>query len=312
MKEGFEGNAQSFRIVTRLSIRTSRTPGLNLTRATLNAVLKYPWMRGESTPGKEAKFGYYDDDADAFEFARELEGAASKKQSLEAAVMDYADDVAYSVHDLDDFYRARLIPLDALFDETDERHEFLESLAPAARSWAALFLHRLGFIAGPELRRPFKGTRAQIAALNEFSSNALRRYLLTESPETIRVTSRGANRLIVDKELRREIDLLKSLTRYYIFDNPALSAQQEGQRLMIRHLFTVLFEAAEERGQAIRILPAPLREALSSPAEGIEPRNWRARTVADFLCTITEYQAGVLQKRVTGFSPGTILDPIVW
>ena len=55
----FEGNAQSFRIVTNLAIRTSRYAGLNLTAATLNALLKYPHFRAELGE-YERKWGVYD------------------------------------------------------------------------------------------------------------------------------------------------------------------------------------------------------------------------------------------------------------
>jgi dGTPase len=115
--DGFEGNAQSFRIVTRLAAHRSCYPGLNLTRATLNATLKYPWLRdrdnADQTGRRYRKFGAYDSDADAFEFARA--GTLERQvKSLEAAVMDHADEVAYTVHDLEDFYRAGLLPLDQL------------------------------------------------------------------------------------------------------------------------------------------------------------------------------------------------------
>src|ERR1044071_5853233 len=54
--DGFEGNAQSFRIVTKLALRSPDIPGLNLTRATLNALLKYPWTRQSDGHEKE-KYG---------------------------------------------------------------------------------------------------------------------------------------------------------------------------------------------------------------------------------------------------------------
>jgi len=114
--DGFEGNAQTFRILTWLSAHNEKKyPGLNLTRATLNAVLKYPWLRdpAEAPEGKRYnKYGAYRAEGSDHAFAREFHDG--DVQSLEAAVMDFADGLAYSVHDLEDFVRAGLVPLSRL------------------------------------------------------------------------------------------------------------------------------------------------------------------------------------------------------
>ena len=110
---GFEGNAQTFRLLTRLEAKTfgeHGSAGLNLTRATLDACTKYPWsfadaeepqgVHADGSPRVVRKFGVYDDDLTVFGWVRR--GVAGRRRCLEAQVMDLADDVAYSVHDVED------------------------------------------------------------------------------------------------------------------------------------------------------------------------------------------------------------------
>ena len=109
---GFEGNAQSFRIVTRLASRSPGYPGLDLTRATLAATLKYPWLRG-ANPKNRKKWGAYPSEREDFDFAARLLPRPNQP-TIEARLMDWADDITYSVHDLEDFFRAGRIPLHLL------------------------------------------------------------------------------------------------------------------------------------------------------------------------------------------------------
>jgi len=113
---GYEGNAQSFRIVTRLVSHYKTEAGLNLTCATLNAILKYPHSREKD----DDKWGYYPTEEDRFEWARD---DIPEGKTLEAEIMDYADDVTYAIHDVADFYKGQLIPLDHLLGEAKRREE---------------------------------------------------------------------------------------------------------------------------------------------------------------------------------------------
>lgn len=105
---GFEGNAQTLRILTRLEPKVffhdGRSAGVNLTRACLDASVKYPWdyAHADDHPKGERsrKFGVYPSDEPAFRWLRQ--GAPGTATPMECQIMDLSDDIAYSVHDVED------------------------------------------------------------------------------------------------------------------------------------------------------------------------------------------------------------------
>ena len=226
-REGFEGNAQTFRIVTRLSepeFGQGRGYGLDLTTATLNAILKYPWLSDKPCEGNcHHKWGAYESEKEYLAKAREI--VPGKEPSLEAKLMDWADDVIYAVHDLDDFYRAGLIPLHRLLtvDAVEEISDSKGEISPTLR---------LAY--GELLREPFRGTGAQRTVLRIGTSALLTRFInavaLSGSPPTIRI----------DQEMRREVKLLKQLTQYFVIEHPRVDWYTRGP--------------AEDAEQALRCL----------------------------------------------------------
>ena len=148
---GFEGNAQTLRVLTRLEAKTAgpdgAPAGLNLTRASLDATCKYPWPR---EPGNR-KFGVYADDGAVFAWLR-TGAPGSRRRCLEAQVMDWADDVAYSVHDVEDGVWGGYVSLRRLRADADER-------AIRGRRGGRRLLRRAAGRAGARARRACWPTR---------------------------------------------------------------------------------------------------------------------------------------------------------
>ena len=107
---GFEGNAQTLRILTRLELKIAGS-GLNLTRASLDAASKYPWVRaagGAQVRGLRRRTPPCSPGC--------ATALPERRRCLEAQIMDWADDVAYSVHDVEDGLVSGRIDLAALAD----------------------------------------------------------------------------------------------------------------------------------------------------------------------------------------------------
>jgi len=123
----FEGNAQTFRVLSHLGDRTYGEPGLDLTRASLIAAVKYPWSPADPK-AERGKFGFYEEDREAFEWAAQGTQAELRVPALEAQIMDWADDITYAVHDAQDYFRDGLIPLHEVLYKTVERGKYLDYL----------------------------------------------------------------------------------------------------------------------------------------------------------------------------------------
>lgn len=346
---GFEGNAQSFRIVTTLSSRNSDR-GCNLTRATLNATLKYPWDRddpeAEDEDGEPDKWGYYTDrgtsDADAFRWARNPLRHRDNAQVLEAQIMDWADDVTYAVHDLQDFFRSGLIPIDELFREaigetgsgdsrldefalsTDEElgdfRQYLEEetdVDTASFDVSKFFTDLLEIFDGnaESLLTQFKNTDEEQRDLKLFTSMLVRRYLeanRSNDPKHVRIDpSGGTYDLEIASKYEDQVETLKALTRYYVISNPVLMQQQEGQEEILENLFTKLMADAEGvEGETFpsTAMPSPHRERIEQASTTDTPLY---RIVADLIASLTEQQAISLHERMHGWAPGSIQKNLI-
>jgi len=231
LADGFEGNAQTFRIVTTLAARfyDKDKRGLDLTRATLCAILKYPWTRGmENEKRKYKKWGSYNSEQESLVWARMIAPEGNEIKSLEAALMDWADDIAYAVHDLEDFYRAGLIPLDRLVHSPSERDRFLsKEIERQRRDYGAVdeadlkqrFHHLMRIL---PFVGPFRGTHHERAMLRAFTSLLISQYMDTDAAVKLGGMGWNDKPLFIEPWAEMEVRLLKGLTWFYVIHSQAL------------------------------------------------------------------------------------------
>lgn len=307
---GYEGNAQSFRIVTKLSVRFAEVEGLDLTRATLAAILKYPWVRDPNHAARSKKWGAYALEQAEFDFARA--GLREGMKSAEAELMDWADDIAYSVHDLEDFHRCQVIPWHMLIDEQDVRDSLVENAladwrgAPAeAKERLTRALERLLELFAelvPKLvKRPYEATRDQRQQLRFITSKLIGRYI---NGISLRQPEGDDDPCVaIIPNLQDEVRVLKQITRDYVIQNPALAAQQRGQRRILKELFKDLKK--DLKSGKPRYLPIKFKHLAE------DGHTSPARSVADCIASLSEAEAVALHARLRGHSAGSVLDPIV-
>lgn len=347
---GFNGNAQTLRVLTSLSIRDVDTGGLNLTRATLNAVLKYPWFHGSEGWTAE-HWGVYESERELFEEVRNgvpeavhpaIRTARGRVPSLEAAIMDWADDVTYAVHDVEDFYRAGFIPLHVLSDPGGQSQDMwswvvasaferkssplwafgeTEAEARQTATEAALRLTKelRSTLFGGLDRRPYEGTSRQRATLKLFASRQISSYLqsaeVSRLPDDWELRPYGTvSPLKVTDHDRQEVELLKELVWYFVIARPGLASLQVGQAAMLHSLHRyytsclapVPLGEAQDRGPSPdkRLVPVQVREQVSA---GVEP----TLAVRDKLAGLTEAQVERIHRRLHGIDLGNVADPVV-
>ena len=316
ISDGFEGNPQSFRVVTKLSVRSRESPGLNLTRATLDAILKYPWFRQITPQSRYRKWGAYSTEQEVFEWVRGPEPRDFRK-SAEAELMDFADDIAYAVHDVEDFYRTGLIPLDRLVRDEEEVEKFLDgSFSDLVKNGGSprftKDVCRSAFkeiLESAPIITPYSGTGEHRARLRSFTSGQIGRYV---NSIQLQVPSRDADRRVrIEEWAEVELFVFKQLTWHYVINNSALSAQQFGQRRIISQLFEILHDASE-KGQ-VDIFPPRFRERMEGlpTSDASILKEERTRVIADLIAGLTENQAVALYQRLTGVWLGTVLDTII-
>ncbi len=292
---GFEGNAQSLRLLIRLEAKTvdseGRSVGLNLTRASLDAATKYPWPRATNL----RKFGVYDDDQEIFQWIRH--GAAEGVQSMEAQIMDWSDDVAYSVHDLEDAIVSGQVTLEGLQGDLEKiyamaKSGYLPDITEAEAMTALTNLQALS--CWPST---YDGSHRNLARLKDLASQLIGRFALAAESATRdqygdgNLTRYSAN-LVVPRDQRVEVALLKAMAGHYVISAESSQKRYAEQQVIIKELVDMVYSGGEEALESFFL--EDWRRAATDAQ--------RLRVAIDQIASLTDPGAYALHKKLSGRS----------
>ena len=289
---GFEGNAQSFRLLTRIEAKTvdedGTSVGLNLTRASLDAATKYPWPRAVNP----RKFGVYDDDVEIFNWMRQ--GAPSDRKCIEAQIMDWSDDCAYSVHDLEDAIFVGQVKVDNFERDFDILHKEMRDSygSTATKEEAASALERLQQLSC--WPRYYDGSHRSLARLKDSTSQLIGRFVLAAELETRKVhgngpLSRYEADLVIPREQEIEVDFLKAVAGHYLI-NAAISQERYAkQQIVIKELVEMLHKHAATALDSIFV----------KDWERSSDETSRMRIIIDQVASLTDPGAYALHARLS-------------
>ncbi len=275
--------------------------GLNLTRASLDAACKYPWTAVEAPligGHRTTKFGAYEDDGPVFEWLRQ--DAPEGRSCLEAQVMDLADDISYSVHDVEDAIVAGHLQL-RWMDSADARARvvgytqqwYLPGSDPAAVDAA---LSRLE--ATPVWVRNADGTRGSMAALKNMTSQLIGRFCLSAMQSTRSIygpdaLTRYNAEMVVPEETIMEIAVMKGLATTYVMTTDQRQPLYERQREILTSLVAQIHANGDRYLEPM--FAADWRDAGADDA--------RLRVVIDQVASLTDASALGLHERIVGPVP---------
>ena len=290
---GFEGNAQNLRVLSRLESKTfdsqGNSLGLNLTRASLDAAIKYPWSHQENP----VKFGYYIDDAPIFNWIRKTAGEG---QCFEAQVMDWADDVAYSVHDVEDAIVSRHLSL-SILDHPDEVQEvitlaqqYYTDANETLLSEAIARLKKLEYWV-----TSYDESQRSLARLKNFTSLLIGRFCSAVIDETKRhyqsenLTRYSAN-LVVPDWARHEVAILKTLANRYVMQREGVESLHQAQQEKLAFLVQYIVQMDGE----------PLEPWLQGSWQHSVSDAERLRVAVDQVASLTDISAEAWFRKFSG------------
>ena len=296
---GFEGNAQTLRVLTRIEPKmfgdNGQSYGLNLTRASLDASCKYPWpsAQGIPDPSGRSKYGFYDDDTAAFEWLRQ--GAPDRQRCIEAQVMDLSDDIGYSVHDFEDAVVNGYVDVTALGARVDH-----DDLVNSMFEWIGGEIDHDALIAAFDrldgldfwLER-WDGSREAHGRLKNLTSQLIGRFAggavqaTREAFPKDSLARFGAD-IVVPLEIQAEIAVLKGIVAAFVMSTNARRPIYAHQRDILSELADVLLWSA----------PANLDPGFAADWHAAATDEQRKRAVVDQVASLTDQSAMSWHKRL--------------
>jgi dGTPase len=289
---GFEGNAQTLRLLTRIEPKVfgpdGRSYGLNLTRASLDASCKYPWpeQQGVADPSGRSKFGFYADDIEVFEWLRV--GAPDRVRCIEAQVMDLSDDIAYSVHDFEDAIVSGYIDVPALSARVNH-----DDLVDSMVEWIGGELDHSELIAAFDRLdsldawiETWDGSRIDSARLKNLTSQLIGRFA-HEAVHATRAAHSGGSlirfgaNVVVPRETQAEIAVLKGIVAANVMSTNSRKPIYTDQRTLITELANLLLETG----------PKHLDPGFAGDWNAASSDAGRKRAVVDQVASLTDQSA---------------------
>ncbi|TAL41134.1 MAG: deoxyguanosinetriphosphate triphosphohydrolase [Salinibacterium sp.] len=297
---GFEGNAQTLRVLTRIEPKVfgpdGASFGLNLTRASLDASCKYPWPRSQGIPDPSgrSKYGFYDDDLAAFEWLRA--GAPDKRRCIEAEVMDFADDIGYSVHDFEDAIVGGYIDVTALGARVDH-----DELVNSMFKWIGGEIDHDELIAAfdrldslPFWIDQWDASRQAHGRLKNLTSQLIGRFVgaAIESTRDAHAGSlaRFGGSLVIPRSIQAEIAVLKGIVAAFVMSTNARRPIYRQQRDLLTELADVLLWTG----------PRNLDSGFAADWEAAASDEQRKRAVVDQVASLTDQSATAWHERLVG------------
>ncbi len=298
---GFEGNAQTLRVLTRIEPKVfgpdGTSYGLNLTRASLDASCKYPWpsSQGVPDPSGRSKYGFYDDDIAVFEWLRA--GAPERQRCIEAQAMDLSDDIGYSVHDFEDAIVNGYVDVTALGARVEH-----DTLVDSMFTWIGGEFPHDELIAAfdrldslPVWIDRWDGSRQAHGRLKNLTSQLIGRFAGAATQATREAFPRASlarfgAAIVVPREIQAEIAVLKGIVAAFVMSTNARRPIYRQQRDILSELADVLLWTA----------PKNLDTGFGADWDAAADDAQRKRAVVDQVASLTDQSAMAWHERLVG------------